>query len=61
MRRLDLLLVHPPPLIPRPRLRDLSLLPTGVLLHWATLVEPSKSVLVFPGQRVQKFWRKCGW
>lgn len=26
-----------------------------VLLHWATLVEPSKSVLVFPGQRVQKF------
>lgn len=26
-----------------------------VLLHCATLVEPSKSVLVFPGQRVQKF------
>ena len=26
-----------------------------ILLHWATLVEPSKSVLVFPGQRVQKF------
>lgn len=32
-----------------------------LLLQCVTLVEPSKSVLVLPGQVMQWFWPNSGW